>query len=29
MIEVVGEPVRTFSAFVKGYTQLPVQVHAH
>jgi cytochrome P450 len=28
MIEVVGEPVRTFSAFVKGYTHLPVQVHA-
>jgi cytochrome P450 len=29
MVEVVGEPVRTFSAFVKGYTHLPVQVHAH
>ena len=28
MIEVVGEPVRTLSSFVKGYTQLPVQVHA-
>ena len=27
-IEVVGEPVRTLSSFVKGYTQLPVQVHA-
>ena len=28
LIEVVGEPVRTFSAFVHGYTQLPVKVHA-
>ena len=28
MIEVVGEPVRTLSSFVKGYTQLPVRVHA-
>ncbi len=27
-IEVVGEPVRTLSAFVHGYTQLPVRVHA-
>ena len=27
MIEVVGEPVRTLSSFVKGYTELPVQVH--
>ncbi len=27
-IEVVGEPVRTLSAFVHGYTHLPVQVHA-
>ena len=26
-IEVVGEPVRTLSAFVKGYTDLPVRVH--
>ncbi len=26
-IEVVGEPVRTLSAFVKGYTSLPVRVH--
>ena len=26
-IEVVGEPVRTLSSFVKGYTELPVQVH--
>jgi len=26
-IEVVGEPVRTLSAFVKGYTELPVRVH--
>ncbi len=28
MIEVVGEPKRTLSAFVKGYTELPVRVHA-
>jgi cytochrome P450 len=28
LIEVVGEPVRTLSAFVHGYTQLPVKVHA-
>jgi cytochrome P450 len=28
MIEVVGEPVRTYSAFVHGYTHLPVKVHA-
>ena len=27
MIEVVGEPQRTLSAFVKGYTELPVRVH--
>jgi cytochrome P450 len=27
MIEVVGEPKRTLSAFVKGYTELPVRVH--
>jgi cytochrome P450 len=26
-VEVVGEPRRTFSSFVKGYTELPVQVH--
>ena len=26
-VEVVGEPVRTLSAFVKGYTALPVRVH--
>ena len=26
-IEVVGEPVRTLSSFVKGYTHLPVRVH--
>jgi cytochrome P450 len=25
-IEVVGEPNRTFSSFVKGYTQLPVRL---
>ena len=28
LIEVVGEPVRTYSAFVHGYTHLPVKVHA-
>ena len=27
MIEVVGEPERTFSNFVKGYTSLPVRIH--
>jgi cytochrome P450 len=27
MIEVVSEPVRTYSAFVKGYTELMVRVH--
>ncbi len=26
-VEVVGEPVRTFSSFVKGYTELPVVLH--
>jgi len=26
-VEVVGEPERTYSAFVKGYTHLPVRVH--
>ena len=26
-VEVVGEPVRTFSSFVKGYTELPVRLH--
>ena len=26
-VEVVGRPVRTLSAFVRGYTQLPVRVH--
>ncbi len=26
-IEVVGQPVRTLSSFVKGYTELPVRVH--
>jgi cytochrome P450 len=25
-VEVVGEPVRTYSAFVKGYTELPVRL---
>ena len=27
MVEVVGEPKRTYSSFVKGYIELPVQVH--
>lgn len=27
MIEVVGEPVRSLSNLIRGYTQLPVQVH--
>jgi cytochrome P450 len=27
MIEVVGEPERTFSTFAKGFTKLPVKVH--
>jgi cytochrome P450 len=27
-VEVVGEPVRTKSCFVKGYVELPVRVHA-
>ena len=26
-IEVVGEPERTFSSFVRGYTKLPVRLH--
>ncbi len=26
-VEVVGEPVRVFSSFVKGYSELPVRVH--
>jgi len=26
-VEVVGEPVRTLSTFVKGYTHLPVRLH--
>jgi cytochrome P450 len=28
-VEVVGEPKRTCSSFVKGYTELPVRVHEH
>lgn len=28
MVEVVGEPVRTYSTFVKGFTELPVKVHS-
>jgi cytochrome P450 len=27
-IEVVGEPVRIYSSFVKGYTELPVRLIA-
>ena len=27
MIEVVGEPVRSMSNLIRGYTQLPVQIH--
>ena len=27
-VEVVGEPVRVYSSFVKGYTELPVRLHA-
>ncbi len=27
-VEVVGEPQRVYSSFVKGYTQLPVRLHA-
>jgi cytochrome P450 len=26
-IEVVGEPERVYSSFVKGYTKLPVVLH--
>ena len=26
-VEVVGEPERTFSSFVRGYTKLPVRLH--
>jgi cytochrome P450 len=26
-VEVVGEPKRTFSSFVKGYVELPVRIH--
>ncbi|MCB1646620.1 MAG: cytochrome P450, partial [Pseudomonadales bacterium] len=29
MVEVTGEPERTLSAFVKGYTYLPVVLHPH
>jgi len=28
-VEVVGEPVRTFSSFVKGYIELPVRITAN
>ncbi|MEM8766393.1 MAG: cytochrome P450 [Pseudomonadota bacterium] len=28
-VEVVGEPVRVQSSFVKGYAELPVRLHAH
>lgn len=27
MVEVVGDPVRVKSSFVKGYHELPVQLH--
>jgi cytochrome P450 len=27
-VEVVGAPVRVFSSFVKGYSDLPVKLHA-
>ena len=27
-VEVVGEPERSYSSFVKGYTHLPVVLHA-
>ena len=27
-VEVVGEPVRVLSSFVKGYSELPVKLHA-
>jgi len=27
MVEVVGEPKRTLSSFVKGYQELPVRLH--
>ena len=26
-VEVVGEPVRTLSNFIKGYVELPVRLH--
>ena len=26
-VEVVGEPERVYSTFVKGYTSLPVRLH--
>ena len=28
-VEVTGEPSRTLSSFVRGYTRLPVRLHAH
>ena len=28
-VEVVGEPVRVRSNFVRGYSELPVKLHAH
>ena len=27
MVEVVGQPERVYSSFVKGYTYLPVKLH--
>ena len=29
MVEIVGEPKRLRSSFVRGITELPVQVHRH
>jgi len=26
-VEIVGEPQRVYSSFIKGYTQLPVVLH--
>jgi cytochrome P450 len=28
-VEVTGDPERSFSAFVRGYTKLPVRVHRY
>ena len=29
LVEVVGEPQRVYSSFVKGFTRLPVKLHPH